>query len=184
MAIVRTDDTHYAAIAEALRQNLGSTAKFTPAQMPAGVADVFEAGKAAGGGSSGGGLPSGVTALTSGTYTSISPVSAQFGIEHGLGVTPNFFFIYAEGESLDYTAFSYYIASEFGLRQSFTTSITPGQSFRIYRYGSNGGFTQTVSVAQKSSFSDESAFCVYCSSTYNLKAGVTYRWIAGVVDGI
>lgn len=51
MAIVRTDDTHYAAIAEALRQNLGSTAKFTPAQMPAGVAEVFEAGKAAGGGS-------------------------------------------------------------------------------------------------------------------------------------
>lgn len=148
-----------------------------------GVVGTAETG--GGGGSSGGGdgLPSGVTALSSGTLTLSSDPSSVINVEHGLGVAPNFFAIYADAadDYLEPADFNYYTIAQFGLRQDSLVCA----AFRLVRYGTGSSFSQMANVVPHvSSFSNNSTFAVYNSSTYQLKAGVTYHWIAGVVSGI
>ena len=47
MAIVKTDNKHYAAIAEKIREKSGKETQFLPAEMPSGIDEVYEAGKQA-----------------------------------------------------------------------------------------------------------------------------------------
>lgn len=47
MAIVMTDDKHYTNIAETIREKTGLETKYTPEELPAGVSEVYEAGKKA-----------------------------------------------------------------------------------------------------------------------------------------
>lgn len=47
MAIVTTDDKHYKNIAAAIREKIGLTTEYAPEEMPAGVGEVYEAGKQA-----------------------------------------------------------------------------------------------------------------------------------------
>lgn len=47
MAIVKTDDTHYKNIAAKIRKKTGKSTTYTPAEMPGGVKEVYEAGKKA-----------------------------------------------------------------------------------------------------------------------------------------
>lgn len=164
------------AIADAIRDKTGGTEALTLEQMPTEIAGI-EVG--------GGGLPAGVSALAIGTYTPTSDVSSAVGIEHGLGVTPNFFFMSVEGqEMLNASDFKYYITTEFGLAQKFMMSANQLEAFRIYRYSNGTSFTQSAAVGIMGQFANTTHFYAYASSTYNLKAGVAYRWVAGVIDGI
>ena len=164
------------AIADAIRDKTGGTESLTLDQMPTDIAGI-ETG--------GGGLPSCITALASGTYTPTADVVSVVGIEHGLGVTPNFFFMSVEGqEMLNPSDFNYYITHEFGLAQKFMMSANQLEAFRIYRYSNGSNFTQSAAVGLMGVFANATQFYAYASSTYNLKAGVTYRWVAGVIDGI
>lgn len=165
-------------------QNLIRTANATTGNADTDLATAIGsliAGYGTGGGS--GGLPAGISALASGTFTPTDDVTSQYSVQHGLGVTPNFFFLFAEGSSLNKDDFQYYISAEFGLLQPFAlTTDTSYSGFRIYRYANANIFTQSVSNAE--GFVNVDVIVVYASSTYALKAGVTYRWVAGVIDGL
>ena len=128
------------------------------------------------------GLPTGITALASGTFTTATDLSASFTIAHGLDATPNFFAIFAEENPVNYEDYYRYIVAQFGLAQEFaSTSVW----FKIFRYGTASGFSQTVSTSSSLRyFSTDTDFTVYASSSNKIKAGVTYRWIVGVVDGL
>lgn len=129
----------------------------------------------------GGGLPSGVTALASGTYTTATDVTASFDIAHGLGVVPNFFIIFADENPVSYADYYQQMVAQFGLLQGFDGSAW----FKLYRYGSTSRFTQTVgSSAYVQYFATDSVFTVVATSSCKIKAGITYRWIAGVVEGL
>ena len=142
----------------------------------------------AGYGSGGGGLPNGITALSSGTFTPAADQTSKFAISHGLGTMPNFFMIFAEGVPLSAEDFSQYCVSQFALAQSFTdnSSTNTQRYYSIIRYGAtSGNFTQTrLNGSVFTSFANDSDFYCYASTAQKIKAGVTYRWIAGVVDGI
>ena len=45
MAIVKTDDIHYKNIASRIRKKTGKSTTYTPAEMPSGIKEVYEAGK-------------------------------------------------------------------------------------------------------------------------------------------
>lgn len=141
------------------------------------------------GGSSGGdsgGLPSGVTALASGTYTTATAVTSTITINHGLGAIPNFFIMYAEGEPLSCADFVNYMVMHIGLAQAFktSTSSTATDSFKISRYGYASAFSQVASSLAMSQFANSTVYPIFYSSQCKLKPGVTYRWIAGVLEGI
>lgn len=158
-------------IASAVRRKTGTYVKLTLDDMVTAI-DGIETGS----------LPSGVTALDSGTFTPASDVTTPRTQLHNLGVAPNFFFLFAEGESVSHTDFNYYISHEFGLVQGFTGTQS-GAVFRIVRYSNGNTFQQLVAAGAAASY-NANAFQIYASSTYSLKAGVTYRWVAGVLEGI
>ncbi len=162
------------AIADAIRGKTGGTGKLTLAEMPLAIANIESGG--------GGGLPSGITVLASGTITPASDVTTQLYQPHGLGVAPNFFFLFAEGEPLSHTDFNYYISHEFGMAQAYT-GTGANSAFRIARY-SNGTVFNMISSGIAASAFNANHFPIHASSTYCLKAGVTYRWVAGVAEGI
>lgn len=58
------------------------------------------------------------------------------------------------------------------------------EAFRIFRYSNGTSYTQTAAVGLMSLFANATSFNAYASATYSLKAGVTYRWFAGVIDGL
>lgn len=48
MAIVKTDDKYYIAIAEKIREKTGTSATYTPSEMPSGIDAAFSEGKTLG----------------------------------------------------------------------------------------------------------------------------------------
>ena len=149
---------------------------------------VFDAGvakgKALGGGAA---LPEGVAALASGTYIWTTDPSSNFGIAHGLGTTPNFFIIFVDEESISHSDFYFYVPWQCGFAHAFTDTTSPPSAvfFKVYRYGDGTTFRQSSNQgANLSDFADDDNFYVHNTSTYQVKAGITYRWIAGVVTGI
>ena len=69
------------AIADAIRGKTGGTSPIDANQMAAEISNI----------SAGGGLPAGISALASGTYTVASETTSDVKVEHDLGATPNFF---------------------------------------------------------------------------------------------
>lgn len=125
-----------------------------------------------------GDLPTGVSAINTGTYTCTTAPSTQVVIKHGLGKDVDFFIVYAEGGPHLNTDFNYYTIAQFGLKigiqiGSAAASI-PG--FRVLRYGTSSNIVQ---MANNGAIGNTSVFAIYNSSTYQLKPGITYRWIAG-----
>lgn len=161
-------------LANIIRAKSGYTGKMTIEEMAAVVATISAVEP--------GDLPQGIRAIASGTYTCATAPSSNITIPHGLGTAPNFFILYAEGSNLSSADFNYFIVAQFGLNQSFTNSAQTSGGFRLLRYGVSNGFTQMASAV--ANIANSSVFAVYNSSTYQLKPGITYRWIAGVVDGI
>lgn len=132
---------------------------------------------------SGGGLPAGIISLDTGTYTCTTAPSSTIEISHKLGVRPNFVFLYAEGSSLKHTDFYYFITHQFGFAQPYTGTVQAGEAFRVVRYGNSNGFSQLNSTLPGiNSFATDKVFYSYNSATYQLKPGITYHWIVGVIE--
>lgn len=135
----------------------------------------------------GGGLPSGVSKLASGTYTPTQDISSGVDISHGLGVTPNFFIWWVEEDvSLNPTA---YLLTQGALIKK-TAQYNTGSSIRytlsylLTGYNSTpqyGGVTNKVS---NNTYMTNNTCRMHSSSTYKLLTGHTYRWVAGVADGV
>lgn len=136
----------------------------------------------------GGGLPAGITALASGTFTPATDQTSKLAITHGLGTMPNFFIVLAEGAPLAIEDFTQYCVSQFSVAQPYIdgSSSNTQRCYTIIRYGmASGRFSETrTSSSVLTSFANDSIFYCYAATGQKLKAGVTYRWIAGVVDGI
>lgn len=139
-----------------------------------GVSGTFE------GGDETGGLPAGVTAMASGILTPSNDISSTYYISHGLGVKPNFFSIVALGDFstsakpgvlLSQTTIGKPFSEGDALRESTMTTIYALAS------GSITGITNTYS-----GMSSTTRCFIEAGSSYVLKAGVSYRWIACVLE--
>ena len=140
-------------------------------------------GKAAGGGSGGdetGGLPTGVTAMASGILTPSNDISSTYYISHGLGVKPNFFSIVAMGDYSTSTS-SGVLLSQTTIGKPFTEGSAQQDATltTIYAQGASRitGITNTYS-----GMSSTTRCFIEAGSSYVLKAGVPYRWIACALE--
>lgn len=144
-------------------------------------------GKAAGGGSDGGGLPNGVSALTTGTFTPTSDISAAYTITHDLGVKPNFAFLML----CDDAGTTALLSNRLFHAQYYKKVINAsGQSYVMRGYNiymtNAGAITATTvnALSAASNAATTSSVTFAASSTGLLKAGYTYRWVCGVADDI
>lgn len=129
-------------------------------------------------------LPTGVTGLASGTYTPTSDESTVLAIPHGLGVKPNFFLI-ADTSTFTYDM-TYYLALEVCIYKATKTaygdaldryvSYVSAGGNNITNYGDVHGSGRSVSSYGGA---DDTNIYVNLSSSLKLKAGRTYRWVAG-----
>lgn len=133
--------------------------------------------------SSGGGLPNGVSAIATGTFTPTSDISDDFyEISHGMGIKPNFYMIIMTGSVSNSERFGYLNyancidvtfddGSLIGINVKLTDSGTSYSSFsKMYSAMSDIIFTDTI-------------ISPYLRGA-PLKAGITYRWVCGVINGI
>ena len=137
--------------------------------------------------SSGGGLPVGVTCLASGTYTPTQDISSGVEIEHGLGLTPNFFIWWLEEDvSRNPTA---YLLTQGALiakvaQYNTESSIIYTLAYMLAGYNSSPQYGSTTNRVSNSTYMTSTICRMHSSSTYKLLAGHKYRWIAGVAYGV
>ena len=139
--------------------------------------------------SAGGGLPDGFSALSTGTFTLASDVSANayHKVKHDLGVAPDFVSVYIEG--LDDIAnipngIIWFTSNKKALTINGTTMAGVYNTARSYVYNTTVtvmGQTSTINSSAESTFFSATEFAILTNSTNILKAGYTYRWIVGTM---
>lgn len=123
-----------------------------------------------------GGLPDGFSAINSGLITYDSATYAPT-IEHGLGVKPNFFYVVAVG-SITIGNNSGYMVAHLAVKQSFDDEAGWYTTISISSAGINTMSGNVISTANIDNYFGAETFMPYGF----FKAGVTYRWVAGVID--
>lgn len=137
----------------------------------------------------GGGLPSGISALASGTFTPTSDTQNKT-VSHGLGVTPNFGIAVVETDvSVSENAIASMLVYRLVLHKEVKNSSSSSSTIARVN-GVAGGFGSTSSHGQvnigltsQTTFTNTS-YKIPAPSDYVFKSGHTYRWVCGVIDGI
>lgn len=160
-------------IADAIREKGGVSDKLAfPDAMAAAIVAI----------ETGGGLPSGLSAVATGTFTLSSNAYVK-SIEHGLGVVPNFVAVWVEGDFDTSNNKSALIAS-FGYKGNITIDSTDNDSFFIDCSTNASGAILGVGTGcpspQTAAFFTKATVVVGGAGT--MKSGLTYRWITGLIE--
>ena len=155
--------------------NVTANGTYTPPSGVDGYAPVIVNVPASGGS---GNLPSGISAIDSGVVTY---ESAQYGPSspHGLGVAPNFFYVIALGE-VSVSNNTGYMVGHFACKQTFEGKAGHYTNISISSAGVNTMSGNVIAAADIDGYFGAESFKPYGF----FKAGVTYRWVAGVIDGL
>ena len=137
--------------------------------------------------SGGSGLPSGVSAMTCGTYTPNTKITAPIEIQHGLGVKPNFCIVRLEKDTSS-TALNSCLV----LAALFEKKNKASSELNSYVYNTNmmvEGYDSSYTLKGGVTYNQlqyltETIITIPSDYIYNLPAGYTYKWVCGVLDGI
>ena len=145
--------------------------------LASAIASIVTGGGSGGGGS--GGLPSGVSALTFGTFTPTSDCTSDWPVYHDLGQAPNFFIFYAN-DKFDMSDFAGYCF----FQTAIPRRVLPDGAFYTIGFVSTSQMMQaTMNVTSEiATVLASNLFVVDAASSRKLKGGVTYNWICGVID--
>ena len=138
------------------------------------------------GGSGGGSLPVGISALAAGTAVppedAISNSDIGYQIEHGMGKTPNFYIIAMQGGISTTKDVGYMVAA------SLVSAIvgdmdTIGSVSYVFSDGKLSNSVPNYYGASNALFSD-TTFSVILNNSAKMKGGATYAWVCGILDGV
>jgi len=133
-----------------------------------------------------GGLPSGVSKLETGTITPTE--DAQYlRVTHNLGVAPNFLvWVMEEDISSSVLTSTATMGATIIKRSKYnsTTNIVYDVHNLIEGYTSSSSTGGTATRVSNDAYLTTTTARITGSSTYMIKAGKTYRWVCGVLDGI
>lgn len=114
--------------------------------------------------------------------TDFSGVGIQ---KHNLGVAPNFTIVYAEDDSVDYANYTNYVHHQIVFQHYYQTSNIGQKTGIVYTaYGANGTMSVTANPFDTAALTVDRFVIFGVSSTIKFKAGVTYRYVCGVLPGI
>ena len=124
-------------------------------------------------------LPTDITGIVTGTITPASDYSGNTILYHQLGVVPDFVIIMLL-DDISATTYGNGQLMQVGFQKA-QQSGTPVNRCVVY-VGSDGSTVQTyLSSLTSGDHINETTYNMRSASTYALKAGYTYRWIAGTV---
>lgn len=130
----------------------------------------------------GGGLPSGVSALATGTYTSTSDVTSV-NIEHGLGVAPNFCAWFVEDDLSENIVAGLNLCGAVIRKTHKINASTSHNTGYFYRgYNTSGAMGGAQSGGSYATYLTDTQCRLCGNSTYKFLTGYTYRWVCGVMD--
>jgi hypothetical protein len=128
-------------------------------------------------------LPAGVSKLAAGTFTpSVGYQTGGFLVEHGLGTTPNFCFLYSDAGIVE----PFMIYAQLTLKKELETSLDKVHPwvrtnyYLNYQCVTDGGYVGGLASAPF----DDTNLQFVSTETYKFKPGATYYWIAGVLDNL
>lgn len=125
----------------------------------------------------GGDLPTGVSALASGTVTFVQNKTYE-NITHNLGVAPNFI-----AWMLEDAATVTGLTSAAVCGASFDTGADSSNiRYMIDGFNSYGNGGGTASRATNETYMTTTTARMYAHNSYKLIAGKTYRWVCGVIE--
>ena len=134
----------------------------------------------------GGGLPEGITALASGTYTQTSRVTSPINVEHDLGVKPNFCVWIIEN---NLTAAPLASAGILGCLIEkpaiFSKSVSTIYNATVFAasYNASSALQRTAQTIEAACHTDTTCR-IWANAQYCLAAGYTYRWVCGLIEGV
>lgn len=130
----------------------------------------------------GGGLPDGIAAMTTGTYTPLGTQSTSCTITHGLGVTPNFFIMFALQPSAGKVSSNYVFSTVYtgngvimGGKKGGSTSVATDGACYVGSLGSGSLMADTIKLNFRLNYVGSKS--TYTAYPYYLKE---HRWFAGV----
>lgn len=148
------------------------------------IFDVVGSYVASGGGD---GLPDGISAIACGSFTQTEDIASKYAVAHGLGVTPNFWTVAAVCP-VNLASHPNSMLSQFFAKGSVTASKGNTIIGRIsISYSTSAGSNCASAGEYETSSnpaSDTSSIYVRANSSRKIAAGITYIWIAGIIDGL
>ena len=133
-----------------------------------------------------GGLPSGVSKLATGTITPTEDAQS-LSVTHNLGVAPNFLvWVMEEDTSSSVLTSTATMGATIIKRCKYnsTSSISYNVHNLIEGYAASSSTGGTATRVSNDTYLTTTTARMTGSSTYMIKAGKTYRWACGVLDGI
>lgn len=134
----------------------------------------------------GGGLPSGISALATGTVTPADDETGYLEVAHNLGVVPDFCIWCAVADvssSVKTNAAIHGTLLNKRIKYSASSSIVYNVHYSIKGYN-NSQLGGTIAQVANDNYMTAEHVWLKCSSTYPFKKGNAYRWVCGVLDGI
>lgn len=129
-------------------------------------------------------MPSGFTAFASGTFTPTSDLTGEQSIEHGLGVTPNFFYLIALG-NMNITNANYVISQQCFSKTWLVGSSSVSSGRRLTHWRNGSGSMSQYDEPKGTRLGDTTFIISGCSvNNAPIRGGMTYLWICGVIDGM
>lgn len=124
-------------------------------------------------------LPSGINAISTGTFKLdiiIGGNGSSHQIAHGLGMTPNFYIVFADTISINNKNS---IVGIFATRRTFSGSNITGCATYLCT-GNEGNIVSECNYSTSAeTYFDSKKISLWATNDNSLKSGVTYRWIAG-----
>lgn len=135
----------------------------------------------------GGGLPDGISALATGTFTPTSDITAAHTITHDMGVVPSFALLMLcdDAATTNLKSMRMFQAQFYKNIRNYSDKLDIMRGCTLYM-SSTGSAASSTSTATHSFTGGANATNVTftASSTGPLKAGYTYCWVCGVLDAI
>lgn len=128
----------------------------------------------------------GMQCIDAGSFMLDKDVSTTYYIPHELGQAPNFYILFAEDEVSDPANHIGYIRSIIHIVDPYYNNIpTIRYGSNIIMYGASTGkiYSTSNSYLVETKCTDTQLW-IDAASSRKLKAGIKYRWVAGVIDGM
>ena len=183
MSELLVQDTSVIATADAIREKINST---EPIEWVSGkgFADVIKAIV------TNSELPSGITAISTGSFVPAEGLNDDVWFRHGLGATPNFVMVFMEdqypGVPENLAMYENYALFGILIRKKFAADdvVKTRYGFLVSFYGTDYLPGQSIRY-----ISDDTEYVSYTLvkmkiNTADFKEGVSYRWVAACIKGI
>lgn len=124
-----------------------------------------------------------ITAIKTGTFTSTSDKTGAQYLMHSMGVTPNLFILYYDGDvnASDFSNVTFLVAY---IGKEHKTGSTEYLGNQTYHYGNSSGSFAYSGYRVTTDWHIGPELFQFNVGTTKIKAGLTYNWIAARIEGL